>query len=1374
MKRKIYIIIAFFLSLTCPVQAIDYVVISEVLYSIPPNDPCGIGTVSENFGQFIELYNVGDDPANLAGWQLTTQINGNNYTFPEGTVLNSRAYLIVAFGEDKFHDEFGWTYFHLIYNIVPLDALDDPDYIGLERETVSTQFQTQMPLSKNATDTLALLDKLGRMRDWIKYEPSSPNGMGMAAGNKTGCGTSLRSLQRTRVTFDSEGCSYYPDPENQSIMWYWQIDPSLQYCTPLSSKYELLTADPYEDTKSLINNYIVSVTPTTEISDIPEVNGKMQLDNVSAIVTVDHYDGLGFLLQTTEKGISPLGNDLVTFHEYDSFGREQKQWLPVPYSESVNTYVLPVPFKSAANSYEAYSEGDPYSEIIYSDSLLNYETGNKSPGTAWHDHPTEVAYSANSAGEVKLFYVNDNNSLHCGGTFAPHTLQKTQDTDEDGKKSVQYKNKQGQVVMTRQINNTSTNKNHDTYYVYNDLGQRCYMLSPLASDALNDDVDYPDSNDALQKYAYIYKYDSRNNCIYKKLPGCEPQLMVYDKTNRIVASQDGNLRVKNQWIIFKYDISGHLLYTGLINRDISEPEKTLINNSVVTESFASYSGFAGTGYTCSYFPNEIQPLTVNYYDNYYFLEILPANIVNNLVYQEKNGYDKAYAASPVFGNSTGCKGLLTGTVTRILGADNFLYEADYYDYRGRIVQTRATNHLGGYDITYNQYNFSGNATKSLIEQSTNITHTNPLTELYTYTYDHAQRLIDTYYQINSKPEILLSRNSYDELGRLIKKQRHNGDDTEQYEYNIRNWMTKIKSGDFEQNLYYNRNFPFGIASGWSPLYNGNIAVSTWTYNGTVNGYTYFYDGLNRLSGDYSIMNSQWKIDGQSSENFSYDKNGNITNLTRYDATDTRDVLKMIYNGNQVKKITDSNTYPATYDMKEYQDLANLDTEFYYDANGNMTTDLDRDIVTIKYNLLNLPELIQFKNGCQICNTYSADGKKLSTRNVTVMQGVYNPLNAGQVIDGLDVNEMDFVTVTGTDYVDNKEYGVSRYFDWDVTHKPQDIKNLSRINNPEGYAGSITTSATNGPVYYYYRKDHLGNNCEVWNAAYPWGTTSKPAGTYQRTQYYPSGLPWAFNSGDSPGVQPYKYGGKEFIEMHGLDEYDSQARMYYPAIMRTTTMDPLAENYPWISLYAWCGNNPVRNVDLDGRDWFTPENENKGENDRAFNDIMKIISGTDIPITLPSNTFVLTGDKDKDKEKDAPIINIDPKKKEATVGGVLVGGTVLEEIGDAVVSFFSEIGEGIISMAAVGAAELVSLIFLKGDTDPQEQYNKSASDTNKNEKHGDGGRAKTKAEKQVDDLEKQKAGASTAEKARINNKIRNIKDAAARKAKGEEHSRGNKR
>ena len=147
------------------------------------------------------------------------------------------------------------------------------------------------------------------------------------------------------------------------------------------------------------------------------------------------------------------------------------------------------------------------------------------------------------------------------------------------------------------------------------------------------------------------------------------------------------------------------------------------------------------------------------------------------------------------------------------------------------------------------------------------------------------------------------------------------------------------------------------------------------------------------------------------------------------------------------------------------------------------------------------------------------------------------------------------------------------------------KATRRIHNSIGYNAD--------GIYYHYIKDHLGNICAVVNSE-----TNTPV---QRTTYYASGVPMAENLGpDVPpslyyamGVQytenfgrdeqPYLYNGKEFVEVHGLNEYDSQARMYYATIMRTTTMDPLAENYYHISPYAWCGNNPIKFVDPDGQD-----------------------------------------------------------------------------------------------------------------------------------------------------------------------------------------------
>lgn len=62
----------------------------------------------------------------------------------------------------------------------------------------------------------------------------------------------------------------------------------------------------------------------------------------------------------------------------------------------------------------------------------------------------------------------------------------------------------------------------------------------------------------------------------------------------------------------------------------------------------------------------------------------------------------------------GYKGLLTGKVTAQLtgtGISGYLYSAFYYDDRGRIIQSRSTNHLGGLEMEYFAYNLIGDVLK---------------------------------------------------------------------------------------------------------------------------------------------------------------------------------------------------------------------------------------------------------------------------------------------------------------------------------------------------------------------------------------------------------------------------------------------------------------------------------------------------------------------------------------------------------------------------------------------------------------------------------------------------------------------------------------
>ena len=69
-----------------------------------------------------------------------------------------------------------------------------------------------------------------------------------------------------------------------------------------------------------------------------------------------------------------------------------------------------------------------------------------------------------------------------------------------------------------------------------------------------------------------------------------------------------------------------------------------------------------------------------------------------------------------------------------------------------------------------------------------------------------------------------------------------------------------------------------------------------------------------------------------------------------------------------------------------------------------------------------------------------------------------------------------------------------------------------------------------------------------------------------------------------GTNPFKFGDKELDKMHGLNQYDFHARQYDAPTGRFTTRDPNAENYFSWSPYVYCGNNPMRLTDPDGKDW----------------------------------------------------------------------------------------------------------------------------------------------------------------------------------------------
>lgn len=622
-------------------------------------------------------------------------------------------------------------------------------------------------------------------------------------------------------------------------------------------------------------NFITKITPREAMSSID--TSQILQNPTLAMVKRTYYDPMYRpTLTVLHKHTSTL-NNLVTLNEYDGYARPTKEWLPI--AVDINNLTKDR-FKEIAVQFHN-NNSRPFVEQNYSTTawangiIKNERIGAKKAGSDMGTHRIGFVSRGNTSNEVKLFYVTNDGSLRCDSCYFPKRLHVAETIDEDNHTQVTYTNSQEQVVMEK-VGDLAT------YYVYNDLNQLCYVLPPLAVGQL-DYGTYSDTIDCLKKYAYVYKYDERGNQIYKRVPGCEPVLMVYDKSNLLVMSQTGNQRARGTyWTVYKYDALKRPIYTAEINTNSNNHNEFLSSFSgwYMSEHFSTEPHnhpMSNTGYSRGYFHNRpTKLLTVNYYDNYKFLELMSDTVRNHMQF------------SAFKDNDTCCvKGLLTGTRTYCLdGSGDYSETVYYYDYRGREIQRRSTNHLDGYDVLSTKYDFTNNITDTWSSQTTR--YGTSITEHYQYAYDHANRPTETMYQFNDESPIVLQSYHYDELGRVRSRHLHGGIDSVTFAYNIRDQITQIKSSGYEQKYYYNQQCP--IANDLvSKVYNGNISATTWTYGNTTNGYIYYYDNMNRLKSTYSILNNGFG-DYPYSETFSYDAHGNIKTLARWDNQDVMDYM----------------------------------------------------------------------------------------------------------------------------------------------------------------------------------------------------------------------------------------------------------------------------------------------------------------------------------------------------------------------------------------------------------------------------------------------------------------------------------------------------
>ena len=191
----------------------------------------------------------------------------------------------------------------------------------------------------------------------------------------------------------------------------------------------------------------------------------------------------------------------------------------------------------------------------------------------------------------------------------------------------------------------------------------------------------------------------------------------------------------------------------------------------------------------------------------------------------------------------------------------------------------------------------------------------------------------------------------------------------------------------------------------------------------------------------------------------------------------------------------------------YYGASDFSTAYAYDANGNMTKDLNRGIESITYDWNNMPREITFTSGAKTRYTYDAAGRKLRAEYITPLAASANyatrptPPRPPELPILPPGPPSPHVTISTVCY-----HGDCVLRD----------DSLERVLTPNGYIGDDTL--------HYYIKDYQGNICSV---------VRHDGAVVESTDYYPYGGLFSATA----SVQPYKYGAKELDRTHGLDLYD---------------------------------------------------------------------------------------------------------------------------------------------------------------------------------------------------------------------------------------------
>ncbi len=821
-----------------------------------------------------------------------------------------------------------------------------------------------------------------------------------------------------------------------------------------------------------------------------------------------YVDGFGRPIQTVQKKISPNLKDMVVSQVYDEYGREVYKYLP--YESTLTSAATDITndgnFKLNAFQQQKTFSQDQYPGETYYYGQTNFEASplNKilesfAPGNSWvgtaadtviNHHSIRVSYLTNStADSVRIWTVNDFGSYTTGGIYAQGQLYKTTTFDEHSKQAVEFKDKEGNLILKRVQITDSVSDGHSgwlcTYYVYDEYNNLRLIIPPKAVELIKaNSWNLIYNADVIKELCFQYEYDNRNRMIAKRVPGAGLVFMVYDVLDRVAMTRDSNSLIKDglltvgaKWQVTEYDQLNRPVRTGLWS-------SSTYDRASMQSTAGSAANYPAKSYLDTASAYEV--LTETYYDNYDWVSgtTLSSSLDNSYTSNSSYFYTSIntapdFAQSITQSNST--RGLITGSKVKVLGTNQYLYNVNFYDDKGRIIQTQSDNITGGIDIITAQFDWNGKVLRNLIQHAKSGANAQSHLVLTKMEYDHAGRLLKIKKTMSSTigsntyttTEKTIVTNQYNNIGQL--KNKIVGDSvsgiTERlfHDYNIRGWLTgvnkeyikdSINSHWFGYELGYDKAASvIGSTTYSAPEFNGNISGMIWKSAGDQekrkNDYT--YDNVNRLlSASFKQkFGSSWATTDPNNSNFtidfsvdslSYDANGNILKMQQkgLQINTSQAIDKMRYSymnsgvSNRLLSVTEDGSIGTTENkLGDFTDRNTSDDDYAYDGNGNLRSDKNKGIDSIYYNHLNLPYRIRVND-----STGSLKG---------IIEYVYD---AGG--NKLEKKTTEGSTVTTTDYITGFVY---------------QNDTLQFVSHEEG---RIRLKGDTALFFDYFLKDHLGN------------------------------------------------------------------------------------------------------------------------------------------------------------------------------------------------------------------------------------------------------------------------------------------------------------